>query len=168
MNKKNMRKLVAGCTSLVSACCCAGALDTAAEGNHPKQDWVASRCINPGQLIFPDKAPVQHSVYFDADQYVPQPRAKEEIATHARYLAAHPDVHVQLIGSTDAHGNREYNLALGQKRADSVRQAFLAYGVSDGQITAISHGSECSRSRGDDAASQATDRRVDIQYSGTK
>jgi peptidoglycan-associated lipoprotein len=86
--------------------------------------------------------PSKASVYFDYDSYTIRSEARPVIETNARYLTSHNDVRVLIQGNTDERGSREYNLALGQKRANAVRQSLKLLGVSDVQIEAVSLGKE--------------------------
>ncbi|MGB7184286.1 MAG: OmpA family protein, partial [Burkholderiaceae bacterium] len=86
------------------------------------------------------------------------------VEAHARYLTANPERQVVLQGNTDERGAREYNLALGQKRAEAVRRAMAVLGVSDNQVEAVSFGEERPRNFGSSEADMAENRRVDIVY----
>jgi peptidoglycan-associated lipoprotein len=86
------------------------------------------------------------------------------IETHARYLRANPDRKAVIEGHTDETGGREYNLALGQKRAEAVRRALALLGVSDAQIEAVSYGKEKPAVLGSDEAALAKNRRAEIIY----
>lgn len=109
-------------------------------------------------------ADVGRSVYFAYDSYTVDPRYQPTMQGNAQYLAAHPGAHVQLQGNTDARGSREYNLALGQKRADAVRQGLELLGVKPDQMEAVSYGKEKPKASGDTPQAYAQNRRVDIVY----
>jgi peptidoglycan-associated lipoprotein len=109
-------------------------------------------------------ADVGRSVYFAYDSYSVDPRYQATMQGNAQYLASHPAAHVQLQGNTDARGSREYNLALGQKRADAVRQGLELLGVKPDQMEAISFGKEKPKATGDTPQDYAENRRVDIVY----
>ena len=106
----------------------------------------------------------RRSVYFQFDSFVVQPEYQPVVETHARYLTTNRNRHVVLEGNTDESGSREYNLALGQKRADAVRRALSTLGVEEAQMESISFGEEKPRALGTDEASMAENRRVDINY----
>jgi peptidoglycan-associated lipoprotein len=95
---------------------------------------------------------------------VVQPEFQSVIDAHARYLSANRGKHVVLEGNTDERGGREYNLALGQKRADAVRRALATLGVDDSQMESISFGEEKPRALGMDEAAFSENRRVDLSY----
>ncbi|MBE0473021.1 peptidoglycan-associated lipoprotein Pal [Rhodoferax sp.] len=103
-------------------------------------------------------------VYFDYDSFVVKPEFQSMIAAHARLLRAQPERRVALEGHTDERGGREYNLALGQKRADAVRNALSILGVSPSQMEAVSFGKEKPVVLGYEEAAFAKNRRVEIRY----
>lgn len=103
-------------------------------------------------------------VYFDFDSAVIKGQGVEVVAAHARYLAGHSQARVRLEGNTDERGSREYNIGLGDRRAQSVRRALLLQGVSEGQITTVSYGEERPADPGHDEAAWAKNRRVEIVY----
>jgi peptidoglycan-associated lipoprotein len=104
------------------------------------------------------------SVYFDFDSFVVRDDGKPVVENHSAYLTKHKDRHILVQGNTDERGGTEYNLALGQKRAEAVRKAMGALGVADGQIEAVSLGKEKPKATGHDEAAWAENRRADIVY----
>ena len=86
-------------------------------------------------------------VHFDFDSYTVSPDQMPVVTNHAQFLAAHKNLNVRLEGNTDERGGREYNLALGQKRAEAVKERMTLLGVSPQQIETISYGKEKSQSR---------------------
>ena len=103
-------------------------------------------------------------VYFDFDSFVIRPEARPTIEAHGRRLRADAKLHVALEGHTDDRGGREYNLGLGQKRADAVRKALSLLGVADGQMEAVSFGKEKPAVPGNTEAAMQENRRVEINY----
>jgi peptidoglycan-associated lipoprotein len=103
-------------------------------------------------------------VYFDFDSAVIKGQGVDVVAAHAKYLAANPQSRVRLEGNTDERGSREYNIGLGDRRAQSVHRAMLLQGVSEGQITTVSYGEERPADPGHDEAAWAKNRRVEIVY----
>ena len=103
-------------------------------------------------------------VYFNFDsdeidqQYVPV------VAAHAAYLVKYPTARVRLEGHTDERGSREYNIGLGERRAQTVRRALLVQGVAEAQITTVSYGEERPAVAGSDEAAYAQNRRVEFVY----
>jgi peptidoglycan-associated lipoprotein len=109
-------------------------------------------------------AGVAHVVFFDYDSFVVRAEARPVIESHARFLQANKQRKANLEGHTDERGGREYNLALGQKRAEAVRQALTLLGVSDAQMEAVSYGKEKPAAQGASEADYAKNRRVEIRY----
>jgi len=103
-------------------------------------------------------------VYFDFDSYVIRAEARPVIEAHARRLRADAKLRVALEGHTDERGGREYNLGLGQKRADAVRKALSLLGVADTQMEAVSFGKEKPAVPGTSEAAMQENRRVEINY----
>jgi peptidoglycan-associated lipoprotein len=103
-------------------------------------------------------------VYFEYDSFALLPEARAVLERNAAHLQANKQFKVQLEGHTDERGGREYNLALGQKRAETVRRALTLLGVSDAQLEAVSFGKEKPSAQGADEAAFAKNRRVEIKY----
>ena len=103
-------------------------------------------------------------VYFDYDSYVIKPEFQSVIETHARFIKGDKTRKVAIEGHTDERGGREYNLALGQKRAEAVRSALGLLGVADAQLEAVSFGKEKPAVPGSDEAAMAKNRRAEISY----
>ncbi|HWJ94860.1 MAG TPA: peptidoglycan-associated lipoprotein Pal [Telluria sp.] len=104
------------------------------------------------------------SVYFDFDKYVVREDGKPVVENHSAYLNKNKQRKVLVQGNTDERGGTEYNLALGQKRAEAVRKAMNALGVADNQIEAVSLGEEKPKALGHDESAWAENRRADIVY----
>jgi peptidoglycan-associated lipoprotein len=109
-------------------------------------------------------AGVAHVVFFDYDSFVVKAEARPVIESHARFLQANKQSKAMLEGHTDERGGREYNLALGQKRAEAVQRALVLLGVPDSQIEAVSYGKEKPAAQGADEAAWAKNRRVEFKY----
>jgi peptidoglycan-associated lipoprotein len=103
-------------------------------------------------------------IYFDFDSYVVKPEFQAVIEAHAKYLTANKTRKMAIEGHTDERGGREYNLALGQKRAEAVRRALGLLGVPDAQMEAVSFGKEKPAATGSDEQSMARNRRAEIYY----
>ena len=103
-------------------------------------------------------------VYFDYDSFVIKPEFQAVIEAQARFIKADKTRKVAIEGHTDERGGREYNLALGQKRAEAVRRALILLGVADAQMEAVSFGKEKLAATGSDEASMAKNRRAEISY----
>jgi peptidoglycan-associated lipoprotein len=110
----------------------------------------------------------QRSVFYDYDSSVVKDEYKPMITAHSRFLTANRAQKITVEGNTDERGSREYNIALGQRRADSVKQMMLLLGVQEGQIETVSFGEEKPRNPGHDEAAFSENRRSDIRYAGDK
>ena len=106
----------------------------------------------------------QRSVYFAFDGSSFRSEDKAVIELQGRYLAQHPEIHVTVAGNTDERGGSEYNLALGQRRAQSVKSALGVLGVQDAQVEAVSYGKEKPKAAGHDEAAWQQNRRADVVY----
>ena len=106
----------------------------------------------------------QRSVYFAFDNDTLRAQDKAVVELQGRYLSQHPDVHVTVAGNTDERGGSEYNLALGQRRAQSVKTALGLLGVKDAQVEATSFGKEKPKAAGHDEAAWQQNRRADFMY----
>ncbi len=106
----------------------------------------------------------ERTVYFDFDSSEIKGAGTDVVAAHAKYLAAHAATRVRLEGHTDERGSREYNIGLGERRAQSVRRALLLQGAADAQISTVSYGEERPVADGHDETAWAKNRRVEIVY----
>lgn len=106
----------------------------------------------------------KRSVYFDFDSYIVRDADKSVVENHAQFLNKNKSRKVLIQGNTDERGGAEYNLALGQKRAEAVRKSMAAMGVADTQLEAVSLGKEKPKASGSDEAAWAENRRADIVY----
>ncbi len=106
----------------------------------------------------------KRTIYFDFDSSEIKGDGTDIVAAHAKYLSMHPTLHVRLEGNTDERGSREYNIGLGERRAQAVRQALLLQGAADSQISTVSYGAERPVDPGHNEAAWAKNRRVDIVY----
>ena len=108
----------------------------------------------------------RRTIYFEFDSYEVKAADRELIQAHARYLAQNPGEKVVLEGHTDERGTREYNIALGERRAKAVTQLLLLQGVAQSQIDMISFGEERPVAMGHDESAWSLNRRVELLYSG--
>jgi peptidoglycan-associated lipoprotein len=106
----------------------------------------------------------KRSVYFDYDSYILRNEAKPVTEAHAKYLSTNKGRKILIQGNTDERGGSEYNLALGQKRAEAVRKTLSVLGVPESQMEAVSFGKEKPKAAGSDEAAWAENRRADIAY----
>ncbi|MFN9209917.1 MAG: peptidoglycan-associated lipoprotein Pal [Betaproteobacteria bacterium] len=106
----------------------------------------------------------RRSIYFEFDQFTVQEQYKPLLEAHAKYLGANRARRIAIEGNTDERGSREYNLALGQKRAEAVKRALLLLGVTEVQFETVSFGEEKPRAQGSTEEALAENRRADIVY----
>jgi peptidoglycan-associated lipoprotein len=106
----------------------------------------------------------QRIVYFPFDSSDISGDGAALVAAHAHYLVAHPTLHIRLEGNTDERGSREYNIGLGERRAQAVRRAMLLQGVAEAQLSTVSYGAERPAVDGHDETAWAKNRRVVINY----
>lgn len=112
----------------------------------------------------PEGSVESRTVYFDYDSFVIKPEFQSLIAAQVRVAKAQPGRKLAIEGHTDETGGREYNLALGQKRADAVRNAMSILGVPSTQMESVSFGKEKPAVAGKDEAAYAKNRRAEIRY----
>lgn len=118
----------------------------------------------PAHLDPKSSISAQRSVYFDFDVYSIPGEDTALVERHGKYLASHPAVAITIEGNTDERGGSEYNLALGQKRAESLLRGLKIYGVKGSQMEAVSWGESKPRAVGHEEAAWAQNRRADLQY----
>ena len=120
---------------------------------------VVADHLNPNSTISKER-----SVYFDFDKFDIKADQTAVVERQGKYLAANAALKVRVEGNADERGGREYNLALGQKRAEAVVRGLKAYGAKDNQAEPVSFGSEKPKAEGHDEAAWAQNRRVDLAY----
>jgi peptidoglycan-associated lipoprotein len=159
MNKLLLSALL---MSLLAAC---GSQPTKPEAKAaPSKATAATNAAAINPLNDPHNILSHRSVYYDFDKSIVKAEYKPMIKAHAEYMVSHASAKVQLQGNCDERGSREYNLALGQRRADSVKQLMEAAGVSGSRLSTVSYGSEKPRALGHNEEAWAQNRRTDIVY----
>ena len=123
---------------------------------------VSAGTVDP--LNDPKGVLAKRSVYFDFDSYIVKDEYKSVVDVHSQFLNRNKARKIVIQGNTDERGGREYNLALGQKRAEAVRKSMSLLGVSEQQMEAVSFGKEKPKATGHDEAAWAENRRADIVY----
>jgi peptidoglycan-associated lipoprotein len=142
---------------------CSGSGETKPENTAPTSTAPTQNYAPPAAPIASGPTtPTAHSVYFDFDKSDIKPEGQAVISSWAQYLAANPTVKVRLEGNTDERGTREYNIGLGERRANSVGSALQAQGVSASQLSTVSYGKERPVALGHDEAAWSQNRRADI------
>ncbi|MDO5623216.1 MAG: peptidoglycan-associated lipoprotein Pal [Pseudomonadota bacterium] len=135
-----------------------------AVGTGAGQSTVTQVHADPSGADMAGPAGVGRVIYFDFDSFSVRPDDQAIVDQHARFMRANPGRSVFLEGHTDERGSREYNLSLGQKRAEAVRRAMTLVGASDAQIEAVSFGEEKPAASGASEDAYAQNRRVEIRY----
>jgi peptidoglycan-associated lipoprotein len=120
---------------------------------------------DPASMLKDAASPLsKRSIYYDFDAYNIKPEFQSLVEGHGKFLLEHKDFKVRIEGNCDERGSREYNLALGQRRADSVKKAMTLLGVPAKNIQTVSYGSEKPKALGHDEEAWAENRRSDIVY----
>jgi len=142
----------------------------AAQPATPKPDTGAKALVGKPVAVNPLKDPgnilSQRSIYFDLDSNLVKDEYRPVVAAHTRHLQRNPAAKMRIEGSADERGSREYNLALGQRRADAVRQMMQLLGAQPGQIETVSFGEEKPRCTQSEEGCWSQNRRGDIVYQG--
>jgi peptidoglycan-associated lipoprotein len=167
--------LMAGCSSVAmtdAASTAAPAAPTAATTAAP-ETTTAAPAAAPASTSSAPAAPAKQAesiadvaklIYFDYDSSAVKPEFRSVIEAHARFLQANPTRTVTIAGHADERGGTEYNLALGQRRADALRQMLVLLGVNTSQIETISYGKEKPAVRGSNEEAWSKNRRDEIIY----
>lgn len=132
---------------------------------YKRQDAAVVRRVEPApapSVLGP--MGVSGTVYFGFDQSTLQPQYLRIVEQHGEYLRQHTGRKVQLDGHTDERGGTEYNIGLGQRRAETVRQALMRMGVADSQLEAVSFGKEKPASQLQTEEGHQLNRRVEFSY----
>ena len=103
-------------------------------------------------------------IYFDYDRAEIKPEFVPIVTAHAKYLNTASGNKIRLEGHSDERGSREYNIGLGERRAQAVRRALMLQGVTEAQITTVSYGEERAAVQGSDESAYAKNRRVELVY----
>jgi len=171
-----MKKLVVGIILVNLLVACASEKPAEAPAPAPEPTTAPAAVVEPTPAPAPEPVVVadplndassilaKRSVYFPFDVSAVQDSDKPVVEAHAKYLSEHQDRKVRLEGNADERGSNEYNLALGQRRAESVKKMMILGGASAGQIETISYGEEKPVATGHDEASWSQNRRTDIKY----
>ena len=126
------------------------------------QSTVATVTLDP--LDDPKSGLAARSVYFDYDVFTVDTKYQPLVQAHGQFLSSHAGTQIRIEGNTDERGSREYNLALGDKRARAVAKQLEVMGAKADQIEAVSYGAERPKSTEHDETAWAENRRADIRY----
>jgi peptidoglycan-associated lipoprotein len=169
-----MKKLIVSIVLVLAACA----------SPKPKAPEAAAPAVPPAEVTAPEATPApapvvevdvdplndstnmlaKRSFFYPRDVSAVQEADKPVVAAHAKYLNEHPDRKVNVEGNADERGSPEYNLALGQRRADGLKQMLILGGAKASQIETSSYGEEKPKATGHDEAAWAQNRRSDIKY----
>ena len=127
---------------------------------------VAQASVTGNPLKDPNNILSKRSIYYDLDKSDVRAEYKPMVEAHSKHLTSHKDAKVAVQGNTDERGSREYNIALGNRRADSVKNMMNVYGVPNSQIETVSFGEEKPRATCHDESCWKENRRSDIVYQG--
>jgi peptidoglycan-associated lipoprotein len=163
-----MKKLVISIVLLNLLAACASEKPKEAAAPAPAAASAAAPAPAPVVAVDPLNDPnsilAKRSVYFPFDVSAVQEDDKPIVLAHAKYLSEHPDHKVRVEGNCDERGSKEYNLALGQRRAESVKKMLVLGGAKSSQIETISFGEEKPRCTEHNEACWKQNRRSDIKY----
>ena len=134
--------------------------------NVPGSGAGAGATAGSNVLRDPNSILSKRSVFFEFDSFVVSDQYKPLVEAHGRYLAGNRGARATIQGNTDERGSREYNIALGQRRADSIKRMMTLLGAQDSQVETVSFGKEKPRNSGHDEAAWAQNRRGDILHAG--
>jgi peptidoglycan-associated lipoprotein len=133
----------------------------------PEAPVAAKPLGDPASVLADPASPLsKRSVYYDFDMYNIREEFQPLVEAHAKFLREHKDLRVRVEGNCDERGSREYNLALGQRRADAIKRAMTLLGVPARQIETVSFGAEKPKAQGSSEDAWAENRRSDIVYVG--
>ncbi len=138
-------------------------VDLASRGVAPRATTAGAPSAAPAAAVAALAAPMQRIVYFDFDSFAIRDDFKELIEGHARVLARDTGKRMVVEGHTDERGGREYNLALGQKRAEAVVRSLVLLGVGERQLEAVSFGEERPAAQGNDESAWSRNRRAELK-----
>ncbi len=151
--------LFAGCGSMSSG---DGADVSEASGAKDGSAWSGSPLNNPDSPLY------SKVVYFGYDLSTIQPEYRDIVVAHGQYLAANQDVAITIEGHCDERGSREYNIGLGERRANAVRSLLMAQGASSQQVVTVSYGEERPAEQGSNEMAWAKNRRAELVYGNAR
>jgi peptidoglycan-associated lipoprotein len=150
---------------------CAGTTEQDGAGVEDRKPGTEARGADDGKpasspLTDPSSVLSKRSIFYDYDKYDVKPEYRPLVEAHAKYLRDNRTMKVLIQGNTDERGSREYNIALGQRRADGVKRMLILLGATEIQVESVSLGEEKPRAQGTDDAAFGQNRRSDILYQG--
>ena len=174
MNVKYFLKLGLVAASVILLASCSktrGSADGMAENGGASAHGLGQLNHFAGQEageMYTNQAPHNQTYLFSYDNSVLSPKYIPSVNAQAEYLSSHPGARVLIAGHTDERGSREYNVALGEHRANTVAELMRMGGVSNQQMRVVSYGKERPANLGHDEASHLQNRRVELSYEATR
>ncbi|MBL8226063.1 MAG: peptidoglycan-associated lipoprotein Pal [Chromatiales bacterium] len=162
--------LLAACSGASKSTVDEGSADGAAAAGGAASSGVADGSLGAGSAMGgsalggPGASAENRIIYFEFDRFDVKSEYQAVIKAHGQYLSANPGARVRLEGHADERGSREYNIGLGEKRAQAVRQVLLLQGATVDQLSTVSYGEERPAVIGSDEEAWALNRRVEIVY----
>jgi peptidoglycan-associated lipoprotein len=138
--------------------------DSGASTGGAAQGDVGSSGLGGEQAALAEAQRAGSMIYFDYDRAEIKAEFVPVVAAHAKFLNGSANRKVRLEGHSDERGSREYNIGLGERRAQAVRRALMLQGVTEGQITTVSYGEERPAVQGSDDSAYGKNRRVEMVY----
>jgi peptidoglycan-associated lipoprotein len=151
--------LFAGCGSMSTS---GDGADVSTAGAKEGGKWSGSPLNNPDSPLY------SKVIYFGYDLSTIQPEYRDIVIAHGQYLAANSDVSITVEGHCDERGSREYNIGLGERRANAVRSLLLAQGASSQQVVNVSYGEERPAAQGSNEMAWAKNRRAELVYGNAR
>jgi len=140
---------------------------TGSTAGNPGNSLPGNQASPAGNPLRDPRSPLsRREIYYDYDSFVVKDEYKPLLEAHAAYLKNNRNARITVEGNTDERGSREYNLALGQKRSESVKRVLTLLGVNEAQIETVSFGEEKPRNASSNEAAWSENRRCDLRYAG--
>ena len=153
--------LISGLAFSIAACGTTGSKDADTEAIPEGTPTDASMLVDDSEAALANRV-----IYFEFNSSVVKSEYQDILTAHAEYIAGHSDIAVILEGHADERGSREYNIALGERRAKAIQQLLTLQGVAQSQLQVISFGEERPVALGHDESAWSLNRRVELLYSG--
>jgi peptidoglycan-associated lipoprotein len=160
------RSAAAGATSATPGASTSGTGTGGVSGSSVPPGAGGTAATGAAALRDPNNILSKRSVFFDFDSFAVKDEFRPMVEAHGRYLATNRGARATIQGHTDERGSREYNIALGQRRADAIKRMMTLIGAQDSQVETVSFGKEKPRNPGHDEAAWAQNRRGDIVHAG--
>lgn len=154
----------AGCSTTSTTDDSGASMDKSMQEGSASASGTSGSDMSSGTMTKADVMALSSVFYFDFDKAIVKPEAFADLSAHAKYLVNNPSAHVVLEGHADERGTREYNMALGERRAKAVSRYLSVQGVSAAQMEVVSYGEERPAMEGHNESSWSKNRRVELKY----